>query len=212
MGQTPSSILLSSASIAGDCRGLSMKSCFPLFDEWEEKRGSLFKRGLESQKNPADLAPLLKRCRGPLFSFKEGMETLPRALAHELKECLQLGNGAVKLEILPSGIGVHLENGGEDHRRSGHLNTSSLCLRLPPSLLSRNRDGASGIELCHCRDGEYGIRQTRSSPQRIAAYLLPTMSNELILGCVWDSCIFTGSKMKRKSRPASRSCWGEPSS
>ena len=143
---------------AGDCRRLSMKSCFPLFNEWEEKQGSLLRGGWKHKRTPLVSSTFIESVRRyPLFSFKEGMETLPLALAYELKESLQLGNGAVRLECLPSRIEVHLESGEKILADQVISTLPAYALRLPAFLQSKGRDSAPVIELRHCRDREYGI-------------------------------------------------------
>lgn len=175
---------------AGDCRSLSMKSCFPLFNEWEEKQGSLLRGGWKHKRTPLYSSAFIESVRRyPLFSFKEGMETLPLALAHELKECLQLGNGAVRLEFLTSGIEVYLENG---EKIIADQVISTLPAYALGSLLSSSPEVGTQLQaLNYATVGMVNMGfDAPVLPLKGFGYLVPTRMNELILGCVWDSCIF----------------------
>ena len=95
---------------AGDCSRLSLKSCFPLFDQWEQQQGSLVRGAWRHRPSPANQSPFIQKIRqSPLFSFREGMESLPRALAKELKDCLSLGQAVHRLHFKEQEIDIQLE-------------------------------------------------------------------------------------------------------
>ncbi len=59
---------------AGDYRKLSIRSCFPLFDQWEREHGSLLRGAWYHQPQTLPQSPFIKKtCSSPLFSFREGM-------------------------------------------------------------------------------------------------------------------------------------------
>lgn len=66
----------------GDYRKLSIRSNFPTLFAWEQKSGSLTRGFFRREKK--------KREKHSLYSFREGMETLPRALAQKLPPEIKL--------------------------------------------------------------------------------------------------------------------------
>ena len=174
---------------AGDCSKLSVKSCFPLFNEWEEKRGSLL-RGAWHHKHPSnDQSPFIQSIRRfPLFSFKEGMETLPRALTQELKDLLLLNTGIKRLELKASAITVHLENGKQI--KADYL-ISTIPATALGSLLSSTPLAAPLQQLPYANLSIVNLGfETSVLPYQGFGYLVPSREKQKILGCVWDSSIF----------------------
>ena len=70
---------------AGDMKQLSLHACFPSLARMEKENGSLLKAMLFSKKQTPPMSPFVKSMQKfPLFSFQEGLETLPLALAKRL--------------------------------------------------------------------------------------------------------------------------------
>lgn len=185
---------------AGDSKQLSIRSCFPLFDEWEKKRGSLL-RGAWHHRKPQNCSSAFIQAvrRFPLFSFKDGMETLPRVLAHELKECLLLGNGVSRLDFHQSGIKVTLENG---ECIIADLVISTLPAYALGSVLHSSPEVISTFKaLNYATVGIVNLGFDASvSAHKGFGYLVPTGMKELVLGCVWDSCIFPQQNKENQTR------------
>ncbi len=79
----------------GDAEKLSMRSCFPA--AWAaEKKGSVVKQLRQKKEKPP----------ASLYTFKDGMETLPKQLAERLEGNILLNTAALKIEE----GGVVLEN------------------------------------------------------------------------------------------------------
>jgi protoporphyrinogen/coproporphyrinogen III oxidase len=175
---------------AGDCSRLSLKSCFPLFDQWEQEKGSLLKGAWGYRTSPQFKSPFVQSVqRFPLFSFKEGMETLPRALADQLKVCLLLGHEASNLKFHSNRIEVKLKNGEQieaDHLIST-LPAFSLGTLLEeyPSLSGKLKELKYGSILL-VNIGFKGF----VLPYKGFGYLVPSKMKLPLLGCVWDSSIF----------------------
>ncbi len=174
---------------AGDCSKLSIKSCFPLFDEWEQKRGSLI-RGAWHHKRPSvpQSSFIQSIRRSPLFSFKEGMETLPRALAMEFKNSLILNTEVKRLECKPSAIQLYLENGKQ-------IQADYLISTIPtPALGSLLSFTPLAVPLQQLNYATLSIVNlgfdTSVLPYHGFGYLVPSREQQKILGCVWDSSIF----------------------
>lgn len=181
---------LVSGIYAGNCRRLSLKSCFPLFDEWEQQQGSLL-RGIWRQSKSFDgRSTFIQQMRRfPLFSFKEGMETLPRALAHRLVDCLHLGKAICQLNFHSKGVEIQLEEGGRiqaDHVIST-VSPAILSHWLPayPQFVTQLK------ALCYATVVvvNLGFKQ-KVLPCRGFGYLVPSKEKSSVLGCVWDSCVF----------------------
>ncbi len=73
---------LVSGIFGGDYRQLSIRSNFPTLFAWEQKYGSLTKGFFAREKKKKD--------KHSLYSFREGMETLPRAIAEQLPAEIKL--------------------------------------------------------------------------------------------------------------------------
>ncbi|XP_051263284.1 protoporphyrinogen oxidase isoform X2 [Dicentrarchus labrax] len=128
---------------AGDCRKLSVRSCFPVLYNAEQHRGSLT-LGMLLGSGPTPVVP-----PGPLaqrsikeswaqWSLSRGMESLPEAITEYLQHSgkVQLHREAAVKQISPSALGwkVHLEDGviSADHIISA-LPAKALSSALPSS-------------------------------------------------------------------------------
>lgn len=180
---------------AGDCRRLSLKSCFPLFDQWEQKHGSLLKGAWKQAPSPAQSAFIQQFKRFSFFSFKEGMETLPRALASQLQDCLMLQQVVHELNFVSEGVQIKLETGQQlkaDHVIST-LPTWALAdlLKSYPQLVAKlNELQYANVTVVHV-----GFTQ-QVLPFKGFGYLVPSKHRSPILGCVWDSCVFPQQNLK----------------
>lgn len=176
---------------AGDCSRLSLKSCFPSFDEWEQQHGSLL-RGAWSQK-PLSMAPsssfVRKMDPHPLFSFQEGMETLPRAIGEVLKDSLFLGKQVTRLDV--GDKGGTIEFGGNERFQAdiiiSTLPTYSLSALLSDtlSLSSKLRQLPYASVTSVCMGYHHQIL-----PCSGFGYLIPSHCRLPVLGAVFDSSVF----------------------
>ena len=175
---------------AGDCTRLSLKSCFPLFDRWEQQRGSLLMGAWHHQASHKFQSSFIQSiCRFPLFSFKQGMETLPRALAQSLNDCLFTKQKAVNLSFNVTGIEIELENG--ERLAADHV-ISTLPTFALGSLLSNYPVLTTKLnELCYATVVAVNIGFNASVlPLKGFGYLVPSKMRLPILGCIWDSSLF----------------------
>jgi protoporphyrinogen/coproporphyrinogen III oxidase len=155
---------------AGNIDTLSMRSCYPRIWRAEKRFGSVV-RGRKFLRTGATLcAP------------RDGMEALPRALAHELGPSLKLGQ-----QVLRIGEGVETDQGSWE----GDLIISTL----PAHTLSRLvEDGALSGLLREFQSNSVGIACVRFDSdvlvRRGFGYLVPSSEGEDLLGMVWDSSTF----------------------
>jgi oxygen-dependent protoporphyrinogen oxidase len=176
---------------AGDCSRLSLKSCFPLFNQWEQVHGSLL-RGAWNHRPTSSTAPqslfVQHTRRFSMFSFKQGMETLPNTLAHHLKDSLFLNQTARSLEFDANHIVIHLENG---QQMKADKVISTLPAYALASLINRNPLSVKLKELSYATVLVINVGFEASVlPFKGFGYLVPSKIGLPILGCVWDSCIF----------------------
>ncbi|XP_068188902.1 protoporphyrinogen oxidase isoform X2 [Antennarius striatus] len=171
---------------AGDCRQLSVRSCFPLFYDAEQLRGSLM-LGMLLGSGPRPVAP-----RGPLaqrsikeswtqWSLRRGMESIPEAITERLHQ-----SGRVRLH---SAAPIQLEDGvvSADHIVSA-LPAKALASVLPPSCqpLIQQLQGISSVTVAVV-NLEYAGNVL---PVTGFGHLLPSSEDRGVLGVVYDSVPF----------------------
>lgn len=99
---------------AGDPEALSVKQAFPKLNAVEQRYGSLILGqvlGARERKKKGEVS----KQRAPMFSFKDGLDTLPRALADECKDLLRLGTPVRSLRQTDLGWEVKTDAGCEEH-------------------------------------------------------------------------------------------------
>ncbi len=143
----------------GDSKHLSVRSCLPFLWEAEQKSGSVLK-GFLSQRS--------KKHPTPLFTFKKGMETLPKTLMCHLDCQLVLRKEVINLNDLKEDFIVST------------LPTSAL------SPLVSTEDPLTYQPLLLVNLGWKGKVLKKSG----FGFLVPTKENSNLLGMTWDSEIF----------------------
>lgn len=179
---------------AGDCKRLSMKSTFPIFYEWEKEEGSLLKGAWRYKKSSCLQSPFIETIqRSPLFSFKDGLETLPLSLACELEDSLLLHQEVTKITFCPSSIAIELETG---NRIQADYLISTLPTPTLGGLLSDYPLLESKLKsLSYASLVIVNLGFDSSALRRKGfGYLVPTQMKQPVLGCVWDSSIFPQQK------------------
>lgn len=176
---------------AGDIKKLSMKACFPKIYQMEREQGSLIKGfWSRSKKNVPEMSEFInKMTKTPLFSFKNGMETLPLALANQLQKSLLLGCEVIKFEFQGDKVMIYLSN--QEQIEADYL-ISALPLHQLGHLLTPISEQFAFLSSFPCSslvmvnvgfNGEV-------LPKQGFGYLTPSKENNPILGSVWDSSIF----------------------
>lgn len=148
----------------GDMHHLSLDRCFPLLKQWEKEKGSVI-RGFLSHARSSKAA---------LFSFKEGMQTLPDRLRTLLGDKIRL-NSCVKSCLQKEGI--------------WHVET------IQESFLAKNVIRTDPV------DGEYlslsvvtlGFKN-RCLPLEGFGFLVPSHFGLALKGCLFDSCLQNGER------------------
>lgn len=96
---------------AGDPRKLSVTHAFPKLKALEDNYGSMIKGqifGARERKKRGEIA----KDRAPKFSFDDGLQVLPDALAKQLGGSVHLGAAVVSLAEAPNGWMIELQKDG----------------------------------------------------------------------------------------------------
>jgi oxygen-dependent protoporphyrinogen oxidase len=175
---------------AGDAHALSARSAFPLLARWEREHGSLL-RGALASRPPRD------RSRSPLpkglLSFRDGLETLPRALAASLGARLSLGAPVRRLS--PDGGRWRVETEQET------LAADRVVVAAPAAEAARlleNVDPEAARALSEMPQPPLAVLHLAwpaaafPTPLLGFGHLVVPTGKRRILGAVWNSCLFPG--------------------
>jgi oxygen-dependent protoporphyrinogen oxidase len=177
---------LVSGIYAGDMRKLSIQSCFPLCFQWEQQAGSLLKGCLKYGRVHESLSPWMKTIqKSSMFSFKEGMEVLPKAIMEGFM-------GEVRLNCEVQSLTPYFDKIVVKLPKQQLIEADYVISALPISALhSLLIPFGIGIDCPHANvvSVHLGYHQSVLS-QKGFGYLIPFQERESILGCVWDSCVF----------------------
>jgi oxygen-dependent protoporphyrinogen oxidase len=177
---------------AGDPARLSVRHGFPKLRQLEQDYGSLLV-GAARRRNPSG-GPA-----GRLFSFPDGLQELPLALAGALGDAVQLGHTVQGVRRLGDGWQVEFESAGG--RRAEPF--SAVVSALPADALAEleigNAPGAEGLSIL--REIEHppvasvftGYRRADVlHPLDGFGLLVPRVERGLILGTLFSSTLFPG--------------------
>lgn len=176
---------------AGDSKQLSVKSCFPIFMDWEKKHGSVIKGVFTKKEKQLNKSAFVEEIsKHPIFSFKEGMETLIHALAKPLGNKLKLSSPVVKLQTFEDRIELKLESGqiiSADHvfaTAPPQALAKMMIEQYPESSLLLRSISSTSVAVVN-------VGYTKNVLDREGfGYLVPSKEKEEILGVVWDSSAF----------------------
>ncbi|XP_062394650.1 protoporphyrinogen oxidase isoform X2 [Sardina pilchardus] len=184
---------------AGDCRTLSVRSCFPPLYNAEKARGSIvlgmvFGSGALPTVTPSDLATRSVKESWAQWSLRRGMQMLPEALEDSFKRKgnVELHRHASVKTLNATGTGweIKLEDGGTvkaDHVISA-LPANSLASILPPAAqpLSQQLQEISSVTVAVV-NLEY---EGSVLPVTGFGHLVPSSEDRGLLGVVYDSVPF----------------------
>jgi len=186
---------------AGDPARLSVRAAFPKLYALEERYGGLIRgqiQGARERKRRAEKA----KDRARLFSYAEGMQTLPEALGRALGESLLTGGAVEEIRVLDSGAeGARFEVQGKKRGVPVRFFCSVLVTAVPADRaagLIRPLDPAVASAL---REIPYppvaevflGFRADQvRRPLDGFGFLVPEKERRQILGTLWSSTLFEG--------------------
>jgi protoporphyrinogen/coproporphyrinogen III oxidase len=179
---------------AGDPERLSLRAAFPKIYEFEARHGSVLRGAMKSR--PAKGTP-----RAGLCSFRDGMETLPRAIASRLGHSLLLEASVVGLRRGKSNGNPWFEVDIARGNQREMLAANAVVVATPTNIASQMLQGISEefaplfsrieyapvavVSACYRRD------QILRPPDGFG-FLVPRTEGLRVLGTVFNSALFAG--------------------
>ncbi len=176
---------------AGDPERLAVADAFPSLARWERLHGSIL-RGAIRERRSGEKPKAAPRVRG-LLSFRDGLQTLPAAMARSLGASFRPATGVVSVAPRGGGWRVTIE--------SGELDAAELILAAPAAAASalvrpfapEAADALDGIPhpplaVLHLAWPVASLAR----PFRGFGHLVVPDPSRRILGAVWSSSLFPG--------------------
>ncbi|MBU1680532.1 MAG: protoporphyrinogen oxidase [Bacteroidetes bacterium] len=183
-----------SGVFAGDPNKLSVKSAFPKLYRLEELYGGLIMGMIKGAKERKKRNEQSKQ-NAKMFSFKNGMQTFPAAIANKLKGKIHYHSSVN--EIIKTDYGykiVYTQNG-----ERAEIDTPRILSTIPSHTLSNKIKSIDSKLSAHLAEIFYpkvmvmflGFNKS-SIGQKLDGfgYLIPTKENKIFLGAIWSSTIF----------------------
>ena len=189
---------------AGDPEKLSLRAAFPILYEAEQTSGSVLRGLLKVMKaRKAKRGPLPSE-KPTLQTFREGNDTLVRALAEKLGAYLSLEAEVISIRPLDPGrepktprfrVGLHTPSGTE------FLETERLVLAVPTDRAGKLLAPLGRAFESQLRTVDYsGVavvslgyrKEDVGHPLDGFGFLVPRSSGLTVLGTVWNSSLFPG--------------------
>lgn len=176
---------------AGDPRRLAVADAFPSLARWERLHGSILRGAIRERPKAPEKKPE-PRVRG-LLSFRDGLETLPRAMARALGASYRPGSEVVSLSRGPAGWRVAA--------RSGEIEAAEVILAAPAAVaaaLVRPFAAAAADALEGIPHPPLAVLHLAwpmaalARPFQGFGHLVVPDASRRILGSVWSSSLFPG--------------------
>ena len=179
---------------AGDPEKLSLGAAFPQLHDAETQAGSIV-RGL------AGLGKQLKRSGRPrrtLFAFREGNETIVRALANKLGSALQTETKVADISRQNDGL---FQSRLENRNGSESISAKSLILATPANITAKllcQLDSSFESPLSSIDYAAVAVVSLGYRKQDVGhgldgfGFLVPRSAGLRVLGSVWNSSLFPG--------------------
>lgn len=179
---------------AGKPEELSVKSAFPKLYALEEEYGGLIVGTIKSIKKRKERTEQSKQS-AKMFSFKNGMQTLPLAIYDILKERVICEANVLSVIKEDDSYLINYKKNGEDHKVFADIVLSTI-----PSYSAASVFSSFGEEFIkHCNSIYYPpvlvyyvVFKKKDIGRKLDAfgYLIPEKEKKLYLGALWSSVIF----------------------
>jgi oxygen-dependent protoporphyrinogen oxidase len=192
---------------AGDPEKLSLRAAFPILYEAEKAAGSITRgvfKVIKQRKAGNGTQPRVPKEKLTLQSFREGNETLIRAIAARLAERLTCGTMVTRIEALDSGQepkAARFRVSLRGLRGDETVDTERLILSVPTETAGRLLEPLdlgfaaqlSAIAYAGVAVVSLGYRKGDVGDSLAGfGFLVPRSSGLSILGTVWNSSLFSG--------------------
>jgi oxygen-dependent protoporphyrinogen oxidase len=183
---------------AGDPDRMSLKSCFPLIHDLEQKHGGLVKGMLALQRERRNAGEKREMSAGPggvLMSFSNGVQELTDILADRFSNGLHLGVTVDRISRRDGKILLSLE----ERKLRGEIDADVVVLAVPAyaasellgDLDSSLRAALSAIPYSPVSVVALGYdKAALGNPLDGFGFLIPRGEKRKILGALWDSSVF----------------------
>lgn len=179
---------------AGDPERLSVRFAFPRLYALEERYGGLILglvRGVKERRRRPEASRLTAR----LFSFREGMGRLPRAIATTLGDALWLATRALGISRIGAAFEIAFERDGRrDALRAERVVLATPAYMAAPLIESFAPEAARALRRIVYPPVSaviLGYRETAlGQPLDGFGFLVPEKEGRRILGTIWNSAIF----------------------
>lgn len=183
---------------AGSPEKLSVRAAFPKLYALEEKYGGLIRgqiAGARDRKKRGEVA----KDRAQMFSFKSGMQTLPKALGKALGDSVRTSSSVNGIDRSENGKGYALQYASNG---SAHTHTTNAVILAVPAPAAARFVQPFDDPLAHAvREIYYppvtevfvGYRAEQVKlPMDGFGFLIPEREKREILGAIWSSTLFEG--------------------
>lgn len=167
---------------AGDPERLAVRWAVPKIFALEQEHGSLIRGALAKRKGPAP--------GGAMFSFREGLETLPRRLAREIGD-VRTGVAASKVTRGAEAFLVETDAGTISARRVVLAVPSDVAARLLDEATAGRSRTLAEIPYAPVAVVALGVKRSQiAHPLDGFGFLAPRRESLRLLGCLFPSTIF----------------------
>ena len=179
---------------AGNPEDLSVKSAFPKLYALEEKYGGLIKGTIKSIKERKN-RPEKSKQDAKMFSFNNGMQVFPKAIADYLGEKIHMNSEVSSVEKVPSGYKINYSDAGV----SSSLNCNYVISTIPAYSASTLFDQFDAVLADHLNKIYYPpvlvlyiAYDTKDIGQPLDGFgfLIPAKEKKSFLGAIWSSVLF----------------------
>lgn len=188
-----------SGVFAGDPNKLSVKSAFPKLYRLEEVYGGLVKGMIKGAKERKQRAEQSKQS-AKMFSFINGMQTFPKAIAEKMKERVVYECRVTSVERASTGLST--KEWKVLYEKDGKQNEviSDYVLSTVPAHIASNIFSSLNKEFVDHADNIFyppvmvlylGFKKDQiARPLDGFGYLIPSKERKTFLGAIWSSTIF----------------------
>lgn len=185
---------------AGNPEQLSVQAAFPKLYGLEKKYGGLIKGQIKGRKERRERAEQSKD-RARMFSFRQGMESLPTALQKALAPRVMAGMGVRHITTAPKDRSPQFGVAGLKNGASFKFRADVVVTAIPSAATARllapiDRPLSESLgRIPYPPVAEVFLGFKTSDIERALdgfGFLVPAQEKRLILGTIWSSALFPG--------------------